>query len=106
MSTYIVLDPRLQISPQAFAAAWNAEPSCRAAAVAEVRPVPTPQFDPALAEAVSLLAGTVAAGIATNALYDLITLALLRQGVTRRTRIELLERPDGTRLMAVTIEEE
>jgi hypothetical protein len=55
--------------------------------------------------AVTLL-GTVALGLATNALYDLIVAALIQRAVHRRTQMIQIDQPDGTRLIVVTIVEE
>src|SRR5690242_15313949 len=105
-TTQIVLDPALHISPQAFAAAWNADQDHHAIAEASLQPLPGRQFDPSLAEAAIVVLTGLASGVAGNALYDLIKELLLHQGVTKRTQITTLEQPDGTKLTVITAEED
>ena len=105
-SIQIALDPALGISPEAFAEAWNAAPEGRALAQADLRPVPGIQFDPSLAEAAFVVLNVIVGGIAGNATYDIIKELLFKQGVTRRTRIELHDLPDGTKMTVITIDEE
>ena len=63
-------------------------------------------FDPTLGVAVIELLLVLTGGVAGNALYELIRTALVGQGVRKRTTIVEHSRPDGTRLLVVTVEEE
>ena len=47
--------------------------------------------------------GSVAAGVGTNALYDLIKKALTRKGVNKQIEITQIDQPDGTRTLIVKI---
>lgn len=63
-------------------------------------------FDPTLAMAVIELLLVLTGGVASNALYELIKTALVGQSVRKRTTIVEHSRPDGTRVLVVTVEEE
>jgi hypothetical protein len=106
MEYQIALPPELGISPSEFVAAWNAEPEQRAVAEARVTPMPGAQFDPALGNEMITLVIGVLAGLATEALYDLLIQAFTRQGVRRRITIRQIEQPNGERVLIVTTDDE
>jgi hypothetical protein len=104
MDYQIAFPPELGLDAAAFIAAWNRAPDCRA--VAEARPGEpgaVPHFDPTLLQGALAVLGSVALGVATNALYDLIKGALTRAGVREGVQIVQLDQPDGTRLLVITI---
>lgn len=103
MDYQIALSPKLGLSPGDFARAWNETPEASEAARAHEVLANPRGFDPSMAMVVLESLGWAVAG---NALYDLIKMALVRGGVRRRTEIRAEERPDGTQLLVVTIEEE
>jgi hypothetical protein len=105
MSYKISLPPELGVSPNDFIVAWNETPECREAAIAhQAEPrTRTRSFDPSLLTPALAVLGTVAAGVGTNALYDLIKQALTRKGVKKQTEITQIEQPDGTKILIVKI---
>ncbi|MGH7492896.1 MAG: hypothetical protein ACREOO_10935 [bacterium] len=105
MNYEIAVPPELRISPDDFVAAWNETPECREAAIAhKAEPrTRTRSFDPSSLTPALAVLGTVAAGVGTNALYDLIKQALTRKGVKKQTEITQIERPDGTKILIVKI---
>ena len=106
MDYQIALSPDLGLHPEAFAAAWNATAECRAVSEARVATSTAAQFDPSLTNALMVVLGNVAVGLATNILYDLIKDALAKRGVSRQTEFVQIDRPDGTRLLVVKTAEE
>jgi hypothetical protein len=107
----IALDPELGISPTDLVNAWNTDPNASAAAEAHIIPASQVDYDPFSVGVLAVL-GSVAVGLATNALYDLLKAAVQRSLQARQqpTRIEttvrLLEQPDGTRVLIVSRREE
>jgi hypothetical protein len=106
MEYHVALSPELGLSPEQFVAAWNATADCQAAAEASVTSPRSAQFDPTLLGVTLTVASSLALGVASNALYDLIPQLLAGQGVRKRTEILQVEQPDGSRLLVVTITEE
>ena len=106
MDVHLALAPGLGLSAADFCQAWNDTPPCRAAAEARPAEPDAVQFNPELVSAAVTLLGTVAVGLATNALYDLIKAALLQRGVHKRTDLIQIDPPDGTRLIVIAIVEE
>jgi hypothetical protein len=106
MDYQIALAPDLGLSARAFSEAWNDTPECRAAAQARLAGPTAEQYNPDLIAGAVAVLGSVAVGLATNALYDLIKAALLKRGVRKRTEMIQLDQPDGTRLIVVQIVEE
>ena len=105
MDVQITLPAELGIDTREFIAAWNETPECRAAAHARSNQPVMRGIDPATAASAMAVLGSVAASLATNALYDLIKHALTRKGVKKRTEIEEVQRPDGTKVIVVKIVE-
>ncbi len=100
MEYQLALSPDLDLDPDSFVEAWNADAECRAAAEARLEATPA-SYDLGTAAAVILGVGT---GMAANAFWDLIK-TFIEGRVRRRTEITQLERPDGTRVLVVRIEE-
>lgn len=104
----IVLSPDFGIPPEEFARAWNETAQARAIAEARLVESKGTQFDPTLVA--GILIG-VATNVASSALYDLIKEVIRRlqdrQSTHPRTHthIEELNKPDGTRLVVVDIDE-
>jgi tetratricopeptide (TPR) repeat protein len=61
--------------------------------------------DPLLVGALALLS-TVGIGVVTNALYDLIKQVLTTKGEHTQTQIVKIDRPDGSHILGVTIDEQ
>lgn len=106
MDFQISLPPELGIDAREFAAGWNETPECRAAAHARSNQPVMRGFDPAIAASAMAVLGSVAASLATNALYDLIKHALTRKGVKQQIEIEEVERPDGAKVIVVKVVEQ
>jgi hypothetical protein len=106
MDYQIALSPELGLSPQDFVTAWNKAPERRALAGAVLSRPGAAQYDPALLTVTLSVLGSLALGVAGNALYDLIKELLMEQGVRKRTEIVQVDQPDGSRLLVVTITEE
>lgn len=106
MQIQVVLPPDLELTPSQFAETWNDGAEYRAAAQASTGRSAQEAFDPGLADAALVVLQNVALGIGGAALYDLIRLLLIKQGVRKRTQMIEHSQPDGTRLIIVTVEEE
>lgn len=109
MRYQIALDPALNVSPTAFVEAWNGDPDRRALAEARLAPAPSQGYDPFLTGVIAVL-GTIAVGVVTNALYDMlkhtVTQALAGNDPAfsiNRVEIRTIEHPDGTRLLVITL---
>lgn len=105
MNYKITLVPALGISPDDFVTTWNDTPECRDIAIARIAEsrTKTRSFDPSLLTGALAVLGSVAAGVGTNALYDLIKKALTRTGVKKQMEITQIDKPDGTRILVVKI---
>ncbi len=106
MDYQIVFPPDLGLSASDFIATWNETEECRSAGEARPGEPTAAQYDPALIDSTLAVLGSVAAGVAINAIYDLIKSVLVNKGVQKRTEIKQLDQPDGSRLLIVTITEE
>jgi hypothetical protein len=98
MDVEIALSPGLDVSPDAFAEAWNADPDCRALSQAEVRRKGGTQFEPlTLAAFLAGVAGSVAASVISHLIIK--TLESKKPG----QQLEVLEvaQPDGSRVLVV-----
>ncbi len=107
MQYQLALDPALGLTPQDFAAAWNASPERRQAARVQVEAGTATQFDPSLgAAAVTLVVIPLLVGMLSSALFALIEEVLADKGVRRKVHYQEITAPDGTRIIAISIEEE
>jgi hypothetical protein len=107
MPSRIAFDPELNISSADFAKAWNASASHRQVADARVdSQTPSQYVEPSLIQAGLVVLGSMATGLLTNAVWELIKELLIDQGVTKRTTYKVLSLPDGTRLLVISIEEQ
>jgi hypothetical protein len=106
MEYQIALSPELGLSPEDFVAAWNGKANCHVVAEACMTSPKSAQFDPTLLGVTLTVVGSLALGVASNALYDLIKELLMDCGVRKRTEIVQVDQPDGSRLLVVTITEE
>ena len=118
MSDYqIRFDPRLEINPADFVAAWNNSPDCKTVAEAQTDTSAAVDFDSAAVKALTLLGG-IAIGVTTNTVYDLIKSTVINlptvqksfaaQTLPTRTEfvdIQQIEQPDGTKLLIVIVKE-
>ena len=105
MDYHIALSPDLGLSPSDFVTTWNELESSRQVAHARLSSSKSAQYDPFLLGTLALLS-TVAVGVGTNALYDLIKQVFVKHGVHKRLHIEEINKPDGTHTIVVDIEEE
>jgi len=108
MDYKIAISSQVGISLDDFVTAWNETPECGDVAIARIAESRTKvrSFDPDLLTGALAVLGSVAAGVGTNALYDLIKKALTRKGVKKQTEITQIEQPDGTKILVVKIIEE
>jgi hypothetical protein len=112
----VVLDPRLRVTAEAFAAAWNANPDSATITSARAQGDTVRSFDPALSTAALALLGALATNIAASVLYDLAKEAVRRAREGRRpppesAPSEVLDvmdtvLPNGTRVLIVTVREQ
>lgn len=104
MDIQLALDPDLSLTAVDFAHAWNDTPDCAAAATARTTAVPaTYHLPPELIASGMAVLGGISLNLVSDALYDLIKLALARRGVQQTTEIIQLEQPDGTKLLVIRI---
>ncbi|RKZ51460.1 MAG: hypothetical protein DRR16_25325 [Candidatus Parabeggiatoa sp. nov. 3] len=117
MSDYqIRFDPRLEINPADFVAAWNDSADYKTVAEAQTDSAAV-DFDSSAAKALTLLCG-IAIGVTTNTVYDLIKSIVINlptvqktlatQTLPERTEfvdIQQIEQPDGTTLLIVIMKE-
>ncbi len=104
----LVLSPDLGLSPSEIVAAWNAD--AQASTIASIHLVPSEakQFDPTLLEGIVSLVSTVGLGILTNAIYDVLKVAVANKRNRqphKHLKITQLDQPDGTHLLLVEEEE-
>jgi len=118
MSDYqIRFDPRLEINPADFVAAWNDSPDCKTVAKAHMDSSAAVDFDTSAAKALTLLGG-IAIGVTTNTVYDLIKSTVINLSTVQKTLatqtlpertefvdIQQIEQPDGTTLLIVIMKE-
>ena len=98
----IALAHELGISAADFVAAWNSDPDARKEGEASMDQTGRANYD------LSLFIGallSIPAGLATNALSELIKNVLDKHGVDKRTHIEIHEQADGSRLLVIDIDE-
>ena len=98
MDIEIALSPGLNVSPEAFAAAWNADPDCQAVGQAEIRQKGGTQFEPLTLAA--FLAG-VAGSVAASVLSQLIIKALDSKKAGQQLEVLEVTQPDGSRVLVV-----
>ncbi len=106
MLYHLALAPDVPVTAAAFVTAWNATPACREVAEARLETATAATFDPGLGLDVWAVLGSVALGVAGNAVYDLIKRVLTAQGVRKQTDIVQIEQPDGSRVLVVKMREE
>jgi len=117
MSDYqIRFDPRLEINPADFVAAWNDSSDCKAITEAQVDSSTAVDFDSSAAKVLTLLGG-IAIGVTTNTVYDLIKSTVINLPTVQKTStqtlpvrsefvdIQQIEQPDGTKLLIVILKE-
>ncbi len=108
----LALDARLGLSPADFVALWNADPAREVGTAALEQAVPK-GFDAGLAAIALQVAGSVALGVISNAIYDLFKQAVARARerdaapITPPELIDVQEiaLPDGNRLLIVKVRE-
>lgn len=104
MQYQIAIAPELGLSPQQFAAAWNADAQTSAVAEARVQPSPTKSYDPLTAGGVVI---DLLIGLAGSALYQLLHHAIEQALAERRSppeiAVEQIDQPDGSSLLIVRI---
>lgn len=108
MDYQIALSPDLDLRAADFAAAWNDNTEARTIAAANLTPsVSKSYFDPGIMAVILSTAGGIGVGVITNAIYDVLKAALVKQGKAHKhTKITALNQPDGTQLIVVDVEEE
>lgn len=106
MEFQIAFPPDLDLNPADFVTAWNAESRTRTIAEARLASSGSIQYDPSLVDGAIALLSTIGIGVATNAIYDLVKQILVKQGVRKHTQITQVDRPDGTHVLVVVVDEE
>jgi hypothetical protein len=104
MEFQIAFPPDLGITPEAFAAEWNADAESRSIGEARFDPDPSKQYD--FGVIIGLVIIPLLVSISANAFYDLRKARLVASGVRKRTQLIEVEQPDGSRLLVVVVEEE
>jgi hypothetical protein len=98
MDIEIALSPGLNVSPDAFAEAWNGDSDCRAVSQAEVRRKGGTQFEPlTLAAFLVTVAGSVAASVVSH----LIIKALESKNPGQQLEVLEVAQTDGSRVLVV-----
>jgi hypothetical protein len=105
MEYQLALSPDLNVRPSDFVKMWNESQEYRAVAEARLDTPGAGEYNPWIDGAIAVLT-TLGGGIATNALYDWIKQALVKKGVRKKTRFMQIDKPDGTRIIVVTIDEQ
>lgn len=105
MDYQITLDPALGITAQEFVNTWNGVMACETVAKAHLEPAPPSQPTPLALPAIAVL-NNVAAGLTTDALYDLIRHALEQKRITTPVEMELHEQTDNPCLISIAPAEE
>lgn len=101
----IAFDPGLSVDLGSFVAAWNRAPGSRAAAAAVTAGAGASFGTGTNLGGAMVVLGSIATGLATNALYDLIKATVTEQKPAVTTEIVALDQPDGTRLLIVRRQE-
>lgn len=109
----LALDARLGLSPADFVALWNADPAAREVGTAALEQAVPKGFDAGLAAIALQVAGSVALGVISNVIYDLLKQAVARAHardaapITPPELIDVQEiaLPDGNRLLIVKVRE-
>jgi hypothetical protein len=106
MELQLALAPDLEIDATDFAEAWNSDAKCRDAA--EARPVhgAARQLDAGLVSGTLVVLGTIATGVATSLITDLIKGLIAKQGVRKQTELIEIKNPDGSSVLVARIVEE
>ncbi|MEZ4866514.1 MAG: hypothetical protein R3C14_34665 [Caldilineaceae bacterium] len=103
MSQRIALDPALGLTPTELAAAWNANPVTAAYGKAAVEAQPSKSLD--LAEMGFMVVSSMAIGLLTNYIYDLIKGAFADKAAPPIT-IHPIDQPDGSQIIIVVVQRE
>jgi hypothetical protein len=82
-----------------IAFAWNSKSSHTALAVARARTERVDDFDGGLVGAVVVVLGSLASGVAGNALYDLLKEILHLSGDDQEISYTEIDKPDGTKIV-------
>ena len=77
MDYHLMISPDLDLSPSDILAAWNADASARDVAQARLTQPSTKHYDPTITAIVTLVS-SVGVGVLTNALYDVLKAAILK----------------------------
>lgn len=104
MAYQLIFSPRLDLTPGDFVTAWNTETATQTVARASLVSGDAASYN-LLVDLVSLTLTNVGFGLATNALYDLITSIFSQKGHPKHIKIVQLDRPDGTHLLTIDIDE-
>ena len=102
---HVVLAPELGLGAEALAAAWNEAPQPRELARARAAELPSTQFGPEVAEVLLMVGSSVALGVVSNILYDLITSKLGVPGAPKEVEVLRQELADGVYLIITKREE-
>jgi hypothetical protein len=105
MDYQVILSPELSITPEAFIAAWNADPSCRDTALAARLDAPPAGYPVDPGTVLVFLGGvatTLATGVITNLISDLLKQKFFHTKQPPSSMdIVVIEHAPGTRLLVV-----
>src|SRR5438309_5069447 len=105
MEYQLALSPDLGLSSADFVTAWNEAPNCRTLAEAHLSSSSHGTYDPLLLAGIITLLSSVATGVLTNVISELIKQKLEKTGEHKQVQVQQLEQPDGSHLLVVTIDE-
>ena len=107
MEYQLMIAPDLNITPDEIATAWNAGAQASSLAEAQLTQSQAKHFNPLLDTIVTLITtggGTVALGLLTNALYDVLKARVMNkheQHTQKHLKITAYDQPDGTHLLVI-----
>jgi hypothetical protein len=101
MEYQLVFAPELEIVPADFVTAWNEDATMQDVAQAHVVSSTTKVYNGVPLDAVLLVVNAVVLPLGTNALYDLIKNAIVKQKKRKHIKVTQLDQPDGTHLLVI-----
>ncbi|GAB2934576.1 hypothetical protein GCM10027280_23030 [Micromonospora polyrhachis] len=106
MDVIVAVDDEFGVTASEFAHQWNMSADHASVAVARPHTGRPGRFDPgALIDGTLVVLGSLATGVAGNALYDLIKRLLSRQARGREVYYRRTERPDGSSVVEFRLTE-
>jgi hypothetical protein len=104
----LVLPPDLDLSPSDLVDAWNADEQASSKAEIELLGSTTRGYEPALLNQVITLTTTVAVGLLTSAIYDVLKTAITKKHAQlgeRHLKVTQVDQQDGSKTLVVEDDE-